>query len=456
MSDKLFSLPSGKTLKLEPQLLSACIHCGLCLPACPTYLSSGLEAESPRGRIYLLTQLARENLASNARLQKHIDSCLGCMGCQTACPSGVQYERILEQARQHFTLQKSPWIRFIQQAIFLFLLPNQKFLLILTKLLNLYQKLRLQDMLEHLPVSPELAARLRWWNSLLPDPEPAPDLVSRPGSNLSNASSTSGVSGIPVQLFHGCVMNVLFKQANQATVRILSRHGYAVNTPPQTCCGALAAHAGERDIAAQLAEKNMELFAGTTGNIIVTASGCAAMMKEYEYLFDDPSRQAKSRIFSARIKDTVEVLHNIAAPKNQDNKTEQKENEQQGNSQAKLLSREIKVSYHAACHLCHVQQIRQQPIDILKAACGSCFIPLEEAENCCGSAGIYNLLQPEISKAVRERKIDCIEDSNCQMLVTTNPGCQLQIASGLKARQSPIKVLHIAEFIDQVENQGRD
>lgn len=435
MVNKSSSSSPEKAPFLEPALLSACIHCGLCLPACPTYLASGLEMESPRGRIYLLAQLAKENLATSKQVQKHIDSCLGCMGCQSACPSGVQYERILEQAKYNFTTQKPAWKRFIQRAIFSFLLPNQKLLSILTRLLQLYQELKLEDILEHLPVSSQSATRLRWWNSLSSSfflaygkTLPAQDYTSAYSSPVLNS-----VSGKPVQIFHGCVMNVLFKQVNQATAQILWHQGYSVSTPAQTCCGALAAHAGEKDIARKLAERNMEFFARTTGNIVVTASGCAAMMKEYEYLFDDEIRKERAQNFAKRIKDTVEILNDTII-------------------EQKLPITEAKVSYHAACHLCHVQKIHQEPIDILKAACGDRFVPLEEAENCCGSAGIYNLLQPEISKEIRERKIDCVEASNCNILVTTNPGCQLQIAAGLKERNSTIKVLHISELISLMEN----
>ncbi|HEY9789044.1 MAG TPA: heterodisulfide reductase-related iron-sulfur binding cluster [Candidatus Obscuribacterales bacterium] len=410
-------------IKISPELLSACIHCGLCLSSCPTYLASGREMESPRGRIYLMNMLENGEAEAEPRLVEHLDSCLGCLGCQTACPSGVQYGKLLDQARPLIAAQRPAHVRRLMRFAFQHILPDYRRLHFLSKVLRLWQKTGLDRLPEKLPWLAAGLGKLAEWQEFLP---PVP--VFKP---LPKQSWIPGDKQGEVQVFSGCVMDVFYNDVNHACVRLLAAQRRMVNVPEQTCCGALAFHAGETDIARDLARENIEYFEKTAGDIVVTAAGCGAMLKEYgELLHDDPQWHARAHQFAARVRDVTEALAEkpiVGEPHAIDKK----------------------VAYHAACHLSHAQGVRQPPLDLLKQIPGVKPVPLEEAEHCCGSAGIYNLMHTDMSMEILERKMDNIERTGADIIVTTNPGCLLQLQKGLRDRKCDMKACHLIELLDE-------
>ena len=411
---------------ISADLLKACIHCGLCLPACPSYLATRRESESPRGRLHLLKLWQYGNLPLDNRLAGHMDSCLACMGCQTACPSGVQYEKILNQARPQLKQFRDKKARRLMSLAFSAILPDYKRLHFLAGILRLYQQSRLNRFLGDLPLPAKIKKRLLTWEKFLPpvpDFKPLPRQSWQPGEKIGE-----------LQLFHGCVMDIFYNQVNHAAIRLLTRQKNIVSVPEQTCCGALALHAGEMEIARRLARQNIEYFEHLPGDIVVTSAGCGAMLKEYgELLADDELFAERAGIFSQRVKDICEKLSEgkFRQPPGKLNKT---------------------VAYHAACHLYNVQKVREAPLSLLKQIPGLKLAPLQEAEQCCGSAGIYNLLHTDLSLKVLERKMDFIKETGAEAIVTTNPGCLLQLEAGIKEQKLNMKVYHLVELLDESFN----
>lgn len=406
---------------LDRSLASACIHCGLCLPACPTYLATGLEAMSPRGRVHLIDLLGRGEIDIADGAGEHLESCLGCLGCQTACPSGVQYGKLLDQVRPYLASSRPRWLRSFVRLIFARLLPDYRLLRRVSALLRFWQKSGGRQALARLPFLRGLIDRADRWQEFLP---PVPKHVPLPRQSwLSGEKSGSAV------LFAGCVMDILYNHVNHASLKLLTAQRKVVSVPEQTCCGALAFHAGETDIARSLAQANIELIGATAGEIVVTSAGCGAMLRQYPHLFEkDSPWHERAADFSRRVVDLTESLSSgcFAAP-------------------ARQLSG--RVAYHAACHLYHAQQVREAPAKLLAALPGLCLVELPEMEYCCGSAGIFNLTHTELSLAVLERKMAMIAGTGCDTIVTTNPGCLLQIEAGARARGMRLRVLHIAELL---------
>lgn len=416
-------IKNSEPVKIDPALLSACIHCGLCLPACPTYLATGREMESPRGRIQLMAMLQKNEFGPEDRLVEHLDSCLGCLGCQTACPSGVQYGKILDQARPLIAEKRPAAVRSAMRFAFSQLLPDYPRLRTFATLLRIWQKTGLHRIQRTVPFLRGLLGRLGQWQDFLPlVPEYTP---------LPKQSWMPGEKKGEVQLFSGCVMDVFYNDVNHACVRLLTSQRQIVKVPEQTCCGALAFHAGETDIARDLAKQNIELFEKTSGKIVVTAAGCGAMLKEYgELLDDDPQWHDRAHELSSRASDITEFLA-----------------ENEFATDARPVRR--KVAYHAACHLAHAQGIHRAPLELLKRVPGLELIPLMEAEHCCGSAGIYNILHTDMSLDVLARKMDNIQATGADVVVTTNPGCLLQLQKGLADRELTMGACHIVELLDK-------
>ncbi|PZM80527.1 MAG: glycolate oxidase [Candidatus Melainabacteria bacterium] len=438
---------SPATGKLDADLLSACIHCGLCLPACPTYLATGRESESPRGRIYLLSLVEKGEIPFAGEAAEHIESCLGCLGCQTACPSGVRYEEILSQARPHLKHARPKFLRALLRFGFSEILPNYWFLKFGASMFRAVQQMfpkrqrkeGNQSVLAGMTMSPFIN-RLKAYAAFLPE---VPKFKPHPRRREAKIAG-----GETMQLFSGCVMDVLYNPVNHATAKLLNMQGCPVERNDQTCCGALAYHAGEVDIARALAKENIEKFKNADGKIIVTSAGCGAMLKEYSHLFavDDPWH-ARAEEFSKRVFDVVEVLSPdvISA----------QESKERNAIQLKLPA--ASVAYHAACHLAHAQGVRNEPKEILlqlrrklaEQGKNMKLVELREAEHCCGSAGIYNVINTELSLEVLNRKMENIADTHAEIVVTTNPGCLLQLNAGAELSNSPVKVMHLAEFVAQ-------
>lgn len=406
---------------IDKSLLDACIHCGLCLPSCPTYLATGRETESPRGRIYLLDLWASGREPASADLFKHIDTCLGCLGCQTACPSGVKYEQILDQARPHVAALKSGRKRRLMRFAFSRILPDYKRLRSLGALIRLWQLVGGQKLFVQTRWLQKLAGRLGRWQSFLPR-VPA----FKP---LPRQSWISGEKGETVQLFSGCIMDIFYNHVNHACVELLANQRKIVCVSEQTCCGALAFHAGEVDIACDLAKRNIELFEATVGPVVATAAGCGAMLKGYAHLLGGEGQWAsRAKQFSDRVVDITESLAS-------------------GQFKGKGQVGKRKVAYHAACHLLHAQKVADAPARLLSSVSGVETVPLVEQENCCGSAGIYNLLHTDLSMEVLARKVSFLKDTGADVVVTTNPGCLLQLETGLASAGCNMQVKHLVELL---------
>ena len=395
--------------------IDACVHCGFCLQACPTYLTLEDENDSPRGRIVLMHALVDGTLAvDDADVRTHIDRCLGCRACETACPSGVPYGRLLEATRATLTAtQPNPPIA--RAILFTFAHPALLSLAMLGG--RLARALRLSSLLARLP------GRLGFAMAML-------EATRAPVKRAAYAPSGDGSRG-RATLLTGCVMEGLFTETNRATERTLAANDYAiVQTEGQRCCGALHAHAGDLDAARVLARRNIAAFESSGADYIVAnAAGCGAMMKEYEHLLDDdPDWRHRAAAMSARVRDVSELLAEA------------------GPRPGGALH--VTVTYDAPCHLLHAQRVATPPLRVLDAVPGLTLVPLEGSEHCCGSAGIYNLVEPDVSDAVLAPKLANIANAQAQYVATGNPGCLMQIGAGLYQSGSRVRVVHPVDLLD--------
>jgi glycolate oxidase iron-sulfur subunit len=412
----------------ERELIEDCVHCGFCLPTCPTYALWGEEMDSPRGRIYLM-KLGTEGKANfSEKYVEHFDRCLGCMACVTACPSGVQYEKLIETTRaqieRHYS--RSFVDRFLRKLIFtLFPYPGRLRLMALP--LWLYQCFGLQRLLRSCGVMNLLPKQLSAMESLLP--ELSRDSFSRKMPYIIPAQRTRRLR---VGLLLGCVQRVFFAQVNAATARVLAAEGCEVVIPQeQGCCGALMVHAGVEEQALAFARRTIDVFeqAGVEA-VVINAAGCGSSMKEYGYLLrDDPKYAERAKAFSAKCKDISEILCELP-------------------SQAKRNPVPLRIAYHDACHLQHAQRVRKQPRDLLKEIPGLELLEIPESALCCGSAGIYNLIEPGPAEQLGDRKVRNVLSTGAQMVVSSNPGCLLQLRNGLGRARRPLPTRHIVELLD--------
>ena len=394
-----------------------CVHCGLCLPACPTYEVLHNEADSPRGRIYLMRAVAEGRLdLSESELPGPINRCLDCRACESACPSGVQYGAILEDMRSSLARGgakrwKRAWLGRVLDAF----VANKPLHRLSMHALALLQRTRLLRLARWIPMPHSMRQSL----DVLPDLPPASERAPiTPG-----VYEAYGERRAEVGLFVGCMMETVFGRVNRAVLEILRHNGCRVHVPEeQGCCGALHLHAGLRDRARRLVRNNLEAFASDLDAIILDSAGCGSAMKEYGHWMPEAAG------FATKVKDLSEFLVALGPRAPQ-----------------RAVVRHI--AYDDACHLCHGQGIRSQPRELLAMIPGLSFADLERPEDCCGSAGIYNLQEPEIADRVLERKIDDIARTRADAVVTGNPGCMLQIGLGLRRRQLQTDVLHTAEVL---------
>jgi len=422
-----FPLPYPNADAPGEDLIARCVHCGFCLPTCPTFAVLGVEMDSPRGRIRLMKTVWERRLGADAAgFDDHISKCLDCRACETACPSGVEYGKLVEGARSQIVAARprSRIERAIRVAAFDWLLPHRRALGAFASISVLAKRLGARAVLRatHLRGARRMADLL----DLVPDrasAEGPPQIVRARGDRRAQ-----------VALLRGCVMGSVFAPTNAATARVLARNGIEVQVPSdQTCCGALHAHAGERERARALARRNIAAFekAGGSDAIIVNAAGCGAAMKEYGWLLkDDPEWSTRAAAFAAKVKDATEYLADIGV------------RERPGGLKARA-------TWDDPCHLLHGQKVREQPRALLAAIPGLEIVPLEEADWCCGSAGTYNVTEPDLARAVLERKVGHILSSRAEMVVTANPGCLMQIQAGLRAAGSRVTVVHLMDLLDR-------
>jgi glycolate oxidase iron-sulfur subunit len=409
------------------ELLDDCVHCGFCLPTCPTYALWGEEMDSPRGRIYLMEMAEKGEIPLDGSFTTHIDRCLGCMACVTACPSGVQYDRLLEATRPQIerNVTRSRSDRLFREAIFA-LFPYKRRLRAASLGGALYQKLRPKSMDRLMARLPKTLERLVAMESLLP-----PVSVRQAFRRMPERTPAVGPRRGRVGLLTGCVQDVFFHPVNEATARVLAAEGWDVIAPrEQACCGALGLHAGREAEAIERAKKLIATFERAEVDTIATnVAGCGSSMKEYgELLADDPQWAARAKAFADKVRDISEVVDaTLADPR------------------ARRHPIEATVVYHDACHLGHAQKIRTEPRRVLRAIPGVELVELPEAEICCGSAGIYNMLQPEAAADLGRRKADNIRGTGADVLVTANPGCLLQIRKYL---EGGLPMLHPIQLVD--------
>ena len=414
----------------DPELIDDCVHCGFCLPTCPSYVVLNEEMDSPRGRIYLMDAGHQGRVHLNATLTEHFDRCLGDMACVTACPSGVQYGKLIEATRAQIerNYRREPRDRLWRELIFQ-LFPRRERLRALAWPLAVLQASGALRLLRRSGVARRLPdPRLRMLEQLMPDVSPA-DLRRRvPVFTPALAERRARVA-----LLTGCVQSVFFAAVNQATVRVLAAEGCDVYAPPaQDCCGALALHAGREAAALDWARRAIDVFSKREVDWVVTnAAGCGSTMKEYGYVLrDDPVYAERAAAFDKQVKDVTEVLATLGP-------------------RATRYPLPLRVAYHDACHLAHAQRVRLPPREVLRSIPELEVLEPADSEICCGSAGIYNLVEPDIAGRLMERKVRNLLATRPDAIASGNPGCTLQIRAGLRQAGEAVPVVHPVELLDR-------
>lgn len=410
------------------ELLNVCVHCGFCLQTCPTYTLWGKEMDSPRGRIQLINMALEGEVGLTDLYVSHFDHCLGCQACVTACPSGIKYGKLIEAMRgQLGRLYQRPLADRALRRMIAATFSRPKRLRKLAYALRAYQRLGLQRLLRATHLTSLLPHSLRAMEQLLPD-------LSRNGLSkaLPERIAAQGEKRRTVAMLTGCVQSVFMGQVNAATVRVLAAEGCEVLVPPdQGCCGALLMDLGQEKEGLDMARRLIDLFGPLqVDNIVVNAAGCGATLKEYGYLLrDDPAYRDRALAFSAKCKDISEILAELPA-------------------RAPRRTLAMRVAYHDACHLQHAQGLREQPRAALRTIPGLELLELPEAALCCGSAGVYNLVQPDTARQLGQRKVDKIVSGTAQVVATGNVGCQLQLGALLNETRHPVPVVHFVELLD--------
>lgn len=411
---------------LDYSVVQQCMHCGMCLPTCPTYDATKLERNSPRGRIALMRAIADERLEATRAFADEMYFCLGCLACMTACPAGVNYAELFEHARaeaEQSNVLKSPRRSLIRWFTLRWLFMDLNRLQVVGLAMRLYQQLGVQALIRRSGILRLLPKRLRELEAMTPQVQPkfSADMIDP-------VTPAAGKRNYRVAMLTGCAQDLIFSDVNRDTVEVLARHGCEVVTPPeQHCCGSLHAHNGEWELAQRLARRQIDQFPPDRFDAIITnAAGCGSHLKHYaKLLAGDPVYEARAHAWDAKVKDIHEWLAAIGIQP----------------PLADGLPRQT-VTYHEACHLCHGQQITAQPRQVLRAISNLEMVELPESTWCCGSAGIYNLVQPEMAGELLERKVRHIQSTGAPVVATGNPGCLLQVQNGCRQQGLPVRVVH--------------
>jgi glycolate oxidase iron-sulfur subunit len=413
---------------LGRSLLDDCVHCGFCLPACPTYQSWGEEMDSPRGRIHLMRGLADGTLTLDAGVVAHFDRCLGCMGCVPACPSGVKYDVLIEETRARIEERYDRGgFDALYRAVLFALLPYPRRLRVLLAFAYVYARSGLQALVRRSGVFRLLPRRLAQLDALMPEVEGAALTAALPAF-----TPAASARRFRVGLVAGCVQRVFFPGVNEATLRVLAAEGCEVVVPEgQGCCGALSIHAGRAAESKEMAKALMEAFEGEPLDaIIVNAAGCGSNLKDYGRLFEkDAEWSGRAAAFAAKIRDVTEFLASIP----------------------RVATRHpisARVAFHDPCHLAHAQKVKDAPRALLAEIPGLTLLEIPDGDQCCGSAGIYNLVAPESSDEIGRRKSDNVLSVKPDLLASANPGCTLQIQRLLGERGATLPMAHPVEILD--------
>jgi len=415
--------------------LDRCVHCGLCLNACPTYRELGVEMDSPRGRIYQMNQVA-SGAPIGPSYVEHIELCLACRGCETACPSGVQYGRLIEAARADIEQRKPRPLgtRLLRKFVFGHLLQSPGLLKTAGAFLYLYEASGLQRIARSSGLL-RLFGKLGRLESLSP-PVESPFFFSQIGRTFP----AEGQQRYRVAFLAGCIANISFARLNEATVRVLQKNGCEVAIPAaQGCCGALHVHSGLREEARGLARRNIDAVLGGKFDAVITnAAGCGSTLKEYDELLEhDPAYAEKARQFTALMKDVNEFLASLEL-------------------NPRMGEMPVTVTYQDSCHLAHGQKVRAQPRKLLRAVPGLTFREMPMSDLCCGSAGIYNVVQNEMAMSILKSKMNYVNMTSADIIVTANPGCMLQLQAGSRMYGQGRRVAHVVEILDEAYRKYKE
>ena len=426
---------------LDYSVVQQCMHCGMCLPTCPTYDATKLERNSPRGRIALMRAIADGELEATRTFGEAMYFCLGCLACMTSCPAGVNYAELFEHARAEVEAQKvlaNPKRSFIRRWTIGWLFMDLKWLRFVGWWMRLYQRSGLQRLLRAVGLMRLLPKNLREMEAMTPTVQP-----KFSAAIIDETTPAVGEKKHRVAMLVGCAQDLIFSDVNRDTVEVLAENGCEVHTPRnQNCCGSLHAHNGEWGLAQELARRNIDQFPPDDYDAIITnAGGCGGHLKHYaKLLADDAKYEARAHAWDAKVKDVHEWLADI------------------GIKIPKSNGSETNVTYHESCHLCHGQGITKQPRELLRAIPGVTLTELPEANWCCGSAGVYNITQPEMADQLLRRKVGHIKSTKSEVVATANPGCLLQVQNGCDREGLNIRVAHPVSLLAEAyrnENKHR-
>ncbi|MCW4644720.1 (Fe-S)-binding protein [Bacillus safensis] len=439
MSSKQTEIQQTFQQQMDEKELLNCMRCGFCLPSCPTYIESGQqETHSPRGRIALMKAVRDGVIEPDEDVEHSLNLCLGCRACEPVCPSGVKYGRLLEDARdiiQQHKKQSIP-VKLVRRVVFKGLFPSQSRMRKAAGLLRFYQTSGLQTAARKTGMLKVLPPHLRLMEQALPK-------VPRQQKSRLTEYKAAGPARKRVAFFTGCLMDTVFSSTNEATIQLLQLAGCDVIVPPiQTCCGALHGHSGEKEQAKQLAKRNIEAFEEIDADaIVMNAGGCGAFLSDYDHLLcDDPDFQKRSEVFSKKITDISDILVEL-----------------EFHRRMPLALPEQVITYQDSCHLRNGMGVQHAPRVLMKAIHGVSFKEMKDSGRCCGSAGIYNILQPKMSMQILDHKMTEATQTKAAAIVTSNPGCQLQMAAGIKrSGHSPsMRAVHLADLLLEAVLYGK-
>ena len=412
---------------IDRDLIRQCVHCGMCLSACPTYKELGSELDSPRGRIYQMKLVTEGRISVDSPdFREHINLCLNCRACETACPSGVQYGQLLEQSRAIIP-PASGLEKILRDIVLNRVFTSPKMLALFGAATRLYQRSGLQAIARQTGLIDRVPLNLGRLERLLPRFQAG---VFR--GPLPEFTPALGARKHRVAFITGCVQDEIFRRTNASTISVLARNGCDIIVPAgQGCCGALHTHGGERETAQQLARRNIEVFEELDVDaVIVNAAGCGSTLKEYHHLLhDDPVYGQRAHSFARRMRDVNEFLGEI-------------------NLNQELGEIRRRVTYQDACHLVHGQKVSEQPRDLIRSIPGIEYVEMTESDACCGSAGIYNITNYEMSMEILDRKLNFLAETGAEILLASNTGCIIQLAHGVRERGLPIEVMHPIDLLD--------
>jgi glycolate oxidase iron-sulfur subunit len=415
----------------QQELIDTCVHCGFCLSTCPSYRVIGKEMDSPRGRIYLMNAINKGEAPLSEATTQHFDSCLGCLACVTTCPSGVQYDKLIAATRPQVERnQPRNFFDKIFRALIFNFFPYPNRLRPLLIFLWIYQKIGLQKLVRATGLLPKISPRLAAMESILPQIK-----LKELWQNYPDVIPTQETKRYRVGMILGCVQRLFFSPVNEATARVLTANGCEIVIPKtQGCCAALPAHQGQEDRAKALAQQMIDSFEGTEVDaIIINAAGCGHTLKEYGHILeDDPEYREKAQAFAAKVKDVQEFLVEVGVTAKLN----------------PLTDEDLTIVYQDACHLLHGQKISLQPRQLLRQIPGVKLKEPIDAALCCGSAGIYNMLQPGVADELGQQKVENLLNTGAQLIASPNPGCSLQILKHLRLQGNAIPLVHPMELLD--------